>query len=136
MIDVWFLFNLLKPFVDIIAQTFIETLREHPDEKNVKEDNFAWLECINSKKVSMYALKYIFSIISIRFTYFEKNIDRSINERKQQKAMATFFSEAQKQKRNKRKIALCQKFLRLIYPGICVFFIIIFWSVGLMHRMK
>ena len=64
MIDVWFLFNLLKPFVDIIAQTFIETLREHPDEKNVKEENFAWLECINSKKVSMYALKYIFSIIS------------------------------------------------------------------------
>ena len=27
MIDIWLLFNLFKPFVDIIMQTYIETLR-------------------------------------------------------------------------------------------------------------
>ena len=27
MIDYWLIFNLLKPFVDIIVQTYIETLR-------------------------------------------------------------------------------------------------------------
>ena len=32
MIDVWLLFNLLKPFVDIIVQTYIETLRKEKEE--------------------------------------------------------------------------------------------------------
>ena len=27
MIDIWLLFNLFKPFVDILLQTYIETLR-------------------------------------------------------------------------------------------------------------
>ena len=27
MIDIWLIFNLLKPFVDILLQTYIETLR-------------------------------------------------------------------------------------------------------------
>ena len=29
MIDIWLLFNLFKPFVDIIMQTYIETLRNN-----------------------------------------------------------------------------------------------------------
>ena len=36
MIDYWLIFNLLKPFVDIIVQTYIETLRE--DNKDGKEE--------------------------------------------------------------------------------------------------
>ena len=31
MIDVWLIFNLLKPFVDIIVQTYIESLRQNDD---------------------------------------------------------------------------------------------------------
>ena len=37
MIDYWLIFNLLKPFVDIIVQTYIETLRE--DNKDGKEES-------------------------------------------------------------------------------------------------
>ena len=32
MIDIWLLFGLFKPFIDIILQTYVETLRVHPDE--------------------------------------------------------------------------------------------------------
>ena len=32
MMDVWLLFSLFKPFIDIILQTYIETLRVPPDE--------------------------------------------------------------------------------------------------------
>ena len=32
MMDIWLLFSLFKPFIDIILQTYIETLRVHPDE--------------------------------------------------------------------------------------------------------
>ncbi len=35
MIDAWLIFNLMKPFVDIIIQTYMETLRtEHEREIN------------------------------------------------------------------------------------------------------
>ena len=60
MIDIWLLFSLLKPFVDIIVQTYIETLREHPDEIKAEEEKIekkaAWEDKHNSA-VQMDALK-------------------------------------------------------------------------------
>ena len=38
MIDIWLIFNLAKPFVDIMVQTYVETMREHPDEKEEDDD--------------------------------------------------------------------------------------------------
>ena len=35
MIDIWLIFNLLKPFVDILVQTYIETLRKEEDEREI-----------------------------------------------------------------------------------------------------
>ena len=32
MMDIWLLFGLFKPFIDIILQTYIETLRDNPEE--------------------------------------------------------------------------------------------------------
>ena len=55
MIDCWLIFNLLKPFVDIIVQTYIETLRENPeDEKKENEKVEAWG---NKNKTSTEELK-------------------------------------------------------------------------------
>ena len=59
--DIWLLFGLFKPFIDIILQTYIETLRVHPDEG--KDDEVlrgdilktAWK---NNEKVKMNELKY------------------------------------------------------------------------------
>ena len=55
MIDCWLIFNLLKPFVDIIVQTYIETLRENPDdEKKETEKPEAWSQ---KNKTPMEELK-------------------------------------------------------------------------------
>ena len=55
MIDCWLIFSLLKPFVDIIVQTYIETLRENPDdEKKENEKVEAWGQ---KNKTSMEELK-------------------------------------------------------------------------------
>ena len=55
MIDCWLIFNLLKPFVDIIVQTYIETLRDNPDdEKKENEKAEAWGQ---KNKTSMEELK-------------------------------------------------------------------------------
>ena len=49
MIDMWFLLSLLKPFVDIITQTYIETLRENT-ENTLEIEKFAW----EDKQISTY----------------------------------------------------------------------------------
>ena len=60
MIDIWLLFSLLKPFVDILVQTYIETLRENPDENKTDVDDstmkMAWSN--NNADQDMGALKY------------------------------------------------------------------------------
>ena len=38
MIDYWLIFNLLKPFVDIIVQTYIETLRDDNKKEGEEEE--------------------------------------------------------------------------------------------------
>ena len=35
MIDIWLLFNLFKPFVDILLQTYIETLRTEDKSRDI-----------------------------------------------------------------------------------------------------
>lgn len=56
MIDIWLLFGLFKPFIDIIMHTYIETLRENPDEQKQEEveEMGAWTGNI---KVNMDGLK-------------------------------------------------------------------------------
>ena len=63
MIDVWLLFNLLKPFVDIIVQTYVETMREHPDEREEETEGprSAWViprEGRKAKSESLEAMRY------------------------------------------------------------------------------
>ena len=62
MMDIWLLFSLLKPFVDILVQTYIETLRENPDEGkenggDSKKD--AWSPPVNDDSLK-YELFYPF----------------------------------------------------------------------------
>ena len=39
MIDYWLIFNLMKPFIDIIVQTYIESLRDNPDDHKKEEED-------------------------------------------------------------------------------------------------
>ena len=41
MMDIWLLFGLFKPFIDIILQTYIETLRDNPEESKDSGIEFA-----------------------------------------------------------------------------------------------
>ena len=70
MIDVWLLFNLLRPFVDIIVQTYVETMREHPDEKEEETEGprSAWVspgEGRKAKSESLEAMRYEVVVIIV-----------------------------------------------------------------------
>ena len=51
MMDVWLLFSLFKPFVDIIVQTYIESLRDSQNGKSDEdEQRQAWKDEIKIEK--------------------------------------------------------------------------------------
>ena len=55
MIDCWLIFSLIKPFVDIILQTYIQTLRDN-------KTNKCWMEGKRERKIR-------FSKIFLRVVY-------------------------------------------------------------------
>ena len=122
MIDMWFLFSLLKPFVDIIAQTYIETLRES-SEKMGKE-KIAW----NDKDILVID-NGLSSKSSVEF------YNNSLNFRATNGSKAGLKSAGNRTKIEK-KIAICKFFLRVIYPGLSIAFIILFIIIGLAHQIN
>ena len=63
MIDIWLLFGLFKPFIDIIMHTYIETLRENPEEQKQEDvEKEAWT---GKTKFNMDGLKYSLTFIYI-----------------------------------------------------------------------
>ena len=123
MIDVWLLFNLLKPFVDIIVQTYVETMREHPDEKEEETEGprSAWAipkEGRKAKSESLEAMRYEVEVMTAMIIH-----DCRLKSEMKQLERA----------RNRVKIDRARYFLRAIYPLFCIIFIILFWLLGLFH---
>ena len=69
MIDIWLIFNLMKPFVDIMVQTYVETMREHPDEKEDEADRprSAWVSPGEGKvkSESLEAVRYEVGVVVV-----------------------------------------------------------------------
>ena len=61
MIDLWLILSLLKPFVDIIFHTYIESLRnELIDSKVEKKDTKqAWIESMEEQRTTEKKIKYL-----------------------------------------------------------------------------
>ena len=77
MIDCWLIFSLLKPFVDILVQTYIHTLRENHQEEESQAGQ-AWTTKQNRResgvkkkkpqwKVCLTFLRVIYPIFFIVF---------------------------------------------------------------------
>ena len=62
-------------------------------------------------------------------------IYRSKDEKVQQSAMKLFYEKASKSK-NTIRVKQCKTFLRIIYPSLCLIFIGLFWSIGLINYFK
>ena len=131
MMDIWLLFGLFKPFIDIILQTYIETLRVHPEPaKDGDVSKTAWQ---NNEILKINAFKYTRSNLK-KITYCISHFFRSVHERIQQENMKVYFEKANK--RNMRKMKFCLYFNRFIYPIFYILFIVLFWMVGLVNYSK
>ena len=108
MIDVWLLFNLLKPFIDIIVNTYIENLRDIKKTQKVE----ATLD--NSMRVSSAWEKV--GLAPLAPTYKLNNTVSYVEPLKNS---------------NAETIDNCKYFLRTIYPLFYLAFLLLFWIIGL-----
>ena len=124
MIDIWLLFNLFKPFVDIIMQTFIESLKT--DEEEGREVNHHG----KTIKVGQVGQEEQLRYEEDKTNKVTPDILRSRDEKKQKDALVRYYKHMDRKKKSRVMIAFCKKFSRVYYPIACVVFIVIFWIVG------
>ena len=159
MIDIWLLFNLIKPFNDILVTTYMESLKVD-DEREINHHGVARTvgnEDSGGKAVGVLqvapmsrtppANKYVLYITSKSIfshnlieqpvqLYFSRAELVNINEQKQREALKEFYTNEILKQKNEDRIKHLKKFSRVINPLFCVGFVIVFWAAGMQHYYK
>ena len=146
MIDIWLVFNLFKPFVDILLHTYVETISDETDFHNYAEEEeedptrarSAWspdkvskekAEAVEAMRLESRSRIHLITYLLIPYLtylcflfYFTLNLvfRRKESHQKEKKRAA-----------NRSKIRKARYFLRTVYPIICIVFIILFWVIGM-----
>ena len=138
MIDIWLVFNLFKPFVDILLHTYVETISDETDFHNYAEEEeedptrprSAWspdkvskekAEAVEAMRLGsrLHSISYLYLCFLFYFT-LNLVFRRKESHQKEKKRAA-----------NRSKIRKARYFLRTVYPIICIVFIILFWVIGM-----
>ena len=128
MMDIWLIFNLLLPFMEVLLHTYIDYLRNDDDReinhhgssvKPEKEDSIIEPNIINvqSEKKSRMDIDLI-----------------SRNEETQVSALKNHYEQLEKEKitkKNERRIRLCMKFAHFYNPIAALTFVAVYWILGL-----
>ena len=122
MIDVWLLASLIKPFFDIILQTYIDSLRDdtnreinhHGEPRKVGEE-------VAGRNV-------------VQVTPFDQKTDmkklKSVDERIQLDALKELYAK-NAGKNCARKIEKMKKISRKLNPAACFVFVVVYWIIGI-----
>ena len=135
MIDVWLISNLIKPFLDIILQTYIDHLREdsnreinhHGEARKVDEENNS---SGNLVQVSPYNHGNDVKSIDENNPDIDINKLKSIDERIQLGALKELYGMDLGQDKA-AKIEQIRKISTKLFPAICCVFVIVYWAVGI-----
>ena len=111
MIDVWLLFNLFKPFIDIIVNTYIENLRD------IRKTPITVASYDSTQRASAWQ-KVSPSLAPLAPSY-------KLN------SSAGLGSCVGPLKNYQETIDNCKYFLRIIYPVFYLIFVLFFWVIGL-----
>ena len=124
MIDIWLLFNLTKPFVDILVTTYIDSLKtdesreinHHGEKRTVGEDEETQHKTILVAPAKVHHSDLVHT-----------------NEALQQKALKIHYDNIKKQKAStkEKKIRKWKRFSLVYNPLICISFVIGYWTMGL-----
>ena len=117
MVDVWFIFNLMVPFGEVLLHTYIDSLRQKDDEE--REINH------HGKKITVGEK----SASAIQVQPYDPNLV-SRDEETQDDALKKYYKET---KANEVKLARALRIAHVWIPLIVITFTAIYWVLGLSH---
>ena len=125
MMDIWLIFNLLLPFMEVLLHTYIDYLRNDDD----REINHHGTTVKPDKDDSENDL----SITKVQPA--NMNLDLiSRNEETQVTALKNHYAKIEKEKRtekNERRIKMCMRFAHFYNPIAALTFVSVYWILGL-----
>ena len=115
MIDVWFIFNLMVPFCEVILHTYIDNLRQKGGEE--REINHHGKKIKVGEKSPIQVQPYDSKLVSQ-------------DELTQDEALKKYYSET---RANEEELKQALRIAHVWIPGVVIMFIVIYWSIGLSH---
>eukprot|EP00088_Acartia_fossae_P033037 TRINITY_DN33804_c0_g2_i1.p1 TRINITY_DN33804_c0_g2~~TRINITY_DN33804_c0_g2_i1.p1 ORF type:complete len:152 (-),score=26.84 TRINITY_DN33804_c0_g2_i1:17-427(-) len=120
MVDVWLLFNLIVPFVEVLLHTYIDSLRDDEDGGGEERE-------INHHGKPRKVEPADGEVIQVQSASDKKLVSR--NEKVQVDALRNYYMTHSKRK---KKLEWADMSAHRIIPGIAISFITIFWTIGLL----
>ena len=122
MIDIWLIFNLLKPFNDIIVTTYMETLKE---DESREVNHHGTSRTVGNNTVSPDDISPVTKMDLV-----------NVKEKDQQDALRVFYGNLKMKEKNEKLIHRLKRFSLVINPMICLSFVVLYWFFGLSHYYK
>ena len=133
MMDVWLIFNLLLPFMEVVLHTYIDSLRDD-DEREINHHGTAIKpEVEESNKKNTDIKQKITQVIPERSAQISLGDLVSRNEKTKKKSLRNHYAneEERRTKRNERKVKLCMRFALVYKPLAALAFMSLYWILGL-----
>ena len=126
MMDVWLIFNLLLPFIEVLVHTYMDTLRSD-DDREINHHGTA-IKLDGSEEAD---------VIQVAPAPEQPQVDLRISrdEQVQQRALKEFYENEEEimMKKRSQRLEWCLKFTHVYNPLLALSFVTIYWTVGLIQ---
>merc|ERR550517_298606 len=123
MIDIWLLFNLIKPFNDILVTTYMDYLKVD-DEREINHHGVPRAVGADETGDSGGRSDGVLQVVPVSSSRSPSALKRNelvnVNERKQKEALQMFYERDTLKQRNQKRISSLKKFSHVINPLICI----------------
>ena len=124
--DVWLIFNLLLPFIEVLVHTYMDTLRSD-DDREINHHGTA-IKLDGSEEAD---------VIQVAPAPEQPKVDLRISrdEQVQQRALKEFYENEEEivMKKKSQRLEWCLKFTHVYNPLLALSFVTIYWTVGLIQ---
>ena len=123
MMDIWLIFNLLLPFMEVLLHTYIDYLRNDED-REINHHGSVVTPEIEDNNPNITQVKPA----GLNLDLISRNEETQVN------ALKKHYAELEKEKRtqkNARRMKLCMRFAHVYNPIAALIFVSVYWILGL-----
>ena len=126
MMDIWLIFNLLLPFMEVLLHTYIDYLRNDEEREINHHGTTVKPNQDNADASITHVLPAEISNVNLDLI--------SRNEKTQVSALKEHYEKIEKEKqfkRNEQRLNVCLKFAHVYNPLAALTFVVLYWLLGL-----